>query len=160
MAYVIEALVAKRSVLEHLADSSFIVNLDYDSFALLPLREDVVSKNTALFEIKKAAGEYWGIFNESAPHKSPPNKAIPLLQKFVKGLDALYIFSELHGGDGISYSVAFKGKTLKKFFDNPWPDSALSKGLKELGIPEDLKNKKDAFDMVGLGRHRFTDDWV
>ena len=65
-----------------------------------------------------------------------------------------YIEAEYHGGQGAQAAILWQdGKRLQVFN----PKHAINTALQHAGFTADAG--KDEFDAVGLGRHRYTEDW-
>jgi hypothetical protein len=73
-----------------------------------------------------------------------------------------YVEAMFFGGRGGQAAAVFEGgATSWQVADQgrlSWPDSPISQALRRLGVR--AERGKDAFDTVGLGRHRRTEQWV
>ncbi|SES88496.1 hypothetical protein [Paenibacillus sp. NFR01] len=67
-----------------------------------------------------------------------------------------FIEAEYFGGVGSQNSMVWDNQ--KVIFHETLTEHAINRALKLLGVNSD--NNKDEFDTVGLGRHRFVEDWI
>lgn len=94
-------------------------------------------------------------------------------QQLSRGWMVLYVHCEFFGGDGIHAAIAWQDesiifgpcrtRTRGELADPPYqaadpPDMAINAGLRALGIRS--AGRQDEFATIGLGRHRWTGDWV
>ena len=148
--YVIDAFVAKTSILtEHFPVSDrYIVALGYENYSLIPI-VDEISDSTF----------------KSVKDNPDTQSVLDAIKKCVtcwENLTFAYISAEIFGGDGGQSAYVFdKGQTyVFKNHDTTWPNSNISQALKLIGVSEQLDQKKDAFDILDLGRFRDTQDWL
>lgn len=67
-----------------------------------------------------------------------------------------YIEVEYFGGIGVQNGIIWKEG--KRIFDQSGPQNVVNSILQQFGIVR--TKSKDEFDVVGLNRHRYTDDWI
>lgn len=90
-----------------------------------------------------------------------------------RGWAVLYVHCEFFGGDGVQAAIAWRDesiifgprftRTRGELADPPYqaadpPGMAINAGLRALGIQAAGRN--DEFSTIGLGKHRWTDDWA
>jgi hypothetical protein len=158
--YSIAGFVAERTVLERHFPSvppAGIVDLDQPPFALLPLTGEIQSRIRIECEIDledfaftddRYLENVLAIVNHLATSPSEASMA--------------YVAAEMFGGSGGAFGCAFTRGETKIFreAEDKWPNTNISLALKSIGVPEALEKGLDAFDFVGLGRHRSIDDWL
>jgi hypothetical protein len=95
----------------------------------------------------------------------PPGFEVLLAAWSVAGPVA-YAEAEYFGGIGSQFAAVWRGGTLVLgplvlTEDEPVPApgwTPISQALRHLGVPAD--GHYDEFDAIGLGRHRYTEDWL
>jgi len=158
--YSLVAFVAERTVFEKHFPSvqpAETIDLDHWPFALLPITGRMASR--VRIECKIDLDQF-GFTDD----RYLENVRAIVARIVVSPSEATMAFigSELHGGTGVTFGCAFKNSELNVFRDagDKWPDTNISMALKEIGVPEYLDRRLDAFDVLGLGRHRNTEDWL
>lgn len=67
-----------------------------------------------------------------------------------------YIEAEYFGGIGLQNGIVWNNEQV--IYEETTSENAINKSLVYLGIKK--LEGRDEFDTVGLGRHRFIDDWI
>jgi hypothetical protein len=114
-------------------------------FSLFPLTDELLDS----LHIPRSKG-----LEESS---NLPNELMAFLSKLSTVGPLLYFETEYFGGEGSQLAVMFEDKKIvfgpSQNFIGPIND-----GLRLLGIQ--TKSNNDEFDSIGLGQHRFSQDWL
>jgi hypothetical protein len=156
--YYIQALVAPCQVFIDLAETHPVAVVQFlpQDFCLVPIMPEFLGSLAAEDWARRdpptlpapgmGAGTY--SFAENASHRGP----------------VAFVTAEYFGGAGGQDAVVWRaGKFALSFHDDessfsPWPDSAISKALREIGAK--AAQDKDEFDTLGLGNRRSTEAWA
>ncbi|HOA06418.1 MAG TPA: hypothetical protein PK419_00295 [Spirochaetota bacterium] len=139
MGYYLEAVIGKKSeiIKKFESNEKLIVELNYD-FSMIPLVEQLTN------EIELFEGTNYD------------EKLLQWLKiKSKKSLIA-YISAEYFGGMGVQSIKIFENEDIIEDIKNQ--DNAINHTLEYFGLKKD-KNK-DQFELVGLSKHRKTEDWI
>jgi hypothetical protein len=139
MGYYLEAVIGKKSeiIKKFESNEKLIVELNYD-FSMIPLVEQLTN------EIELFEGTNYD------------EKLLQWLKiKSKKSLIA-YISAEYFGGMGVQSIKIFENEDIIEDIKNQ--DNAINHTLEYFGLKKD-KNK-DQFELVGLSKHRNTEDWI
>lgn len=88
---------------------------------------------------------------------------VQLAKELSRSTSVAYISTYYFSGHGGQDAVVWENGELvfgpmTKPYNEEWPNSAISKALRKLGVL--AKGGEDEFDTVGLGRHRETHRWA
>ncbi len=148
MPYVLRAVLAPAGVLERplpwLAGSR-VVALP-QGLAMVPLTQ-------ALREAHGPADRPW-LYEKHAETWLPAALA-PVLAELSRGGAVAYVEAEYHGGDGEQRCIVWSDGAAQAPEEH---SSAVNAALARLGV--EAADGMDAFDTVGLGRHRSVEDWL
>jgi len=160
--YFVAAFIAERSNLENSfkrIGQDFIVDLGFKSFAMIPIADqvDVIIRehcNIRADDIGLASNFY--------------EKDIEMIiRRLANPIDAgkfAFVSTDSFGGPPHYESIALafdQGRaSIFNRDDAPWPDTNVSMALKAIGVPEKLDKRLDAFDVLGLGRFRTSNEWL
>lgn len=138
MSYFLEAIIGKKTdILKNFKSmKNYVVELNYD-FAMIPLTEKFMN---AIQNIEK---------NE------PSEKFDFWIKNHSKDSMISYISAEYFGGAGGQTIKLYKNEELIEEINN---DNAINHVLEVMGLKA-VKNI-DQFELVGLSKHRSTDDWL
>lgn len=139
MGYYLEAIVGKKSEIlkKFETNEKYIIDLNYD-FSMVPLVKQITN------EIEVLEGNN---FDEKL--------LIWLKEKSRNSLIA-YISAEYFGGMGGQTIKIFKNEIIVEEIENQ--ENAINHTLEYFGLKKD--NVKDQFELVGLSKHRKTEDWI
>jgi hypothetical protein len=85
-----------------------------------------------------------------------PAALLPHLLDLSERGPVAYVEAEYHGGSGEQRSAVWRGRAMTSGPDrSSW---AINSALRALGV--EREGDHDAFDTLGLGRHRDTEDWL
>ena len=149
--YVLEAVIARESVLRSLNLPARIVQLD-QGWSMLPMTRAVIDAvavegGAKLDGFSQAPAGFEAVVVAGSAHG-------PLA----------YVEADFFGGAGSQYAQVWDGgksvlgPLLMDEADEPPPGgSPISRALRHLGV---VATGSDEFDAVGLGRQRETEDWI
>ncbi|PRY38119.1 hypothetical protein [Umezawaea tangerina] len=142
MTYVIEAVIAREELLRAATDA--------------PLA--TLAAGWALLPVRGPSGDelgFWKLTAELAASAAEWSKTGPVA----------YVEAEFWAGVGSQRAVVWEGGEvvfgpvqLEEGDQPPAEGTAISQALRRIGVV--AEEDQDAFDAVGLGRHRHTADWV
>jgi hypothetical protein len=153
MAYVLEAVIATAALLRGLPGDPVIVSLG-QGLSLVPVTPDYAAS----------------VADPEAPELAPflefPRGFEVALARCSLAGPIAYVEVELFGGDGPSTAQVWEAGAVvfgpihvsEDELVNPPEGSPASQALRRLGV--DAGSHHDEFDAVGLGRHRFTEQWL
>lgn len=167
MAYVLNALVTTPDVLR--AHGLVVVPLR-DGLALSPLGESfwtalAVPSQPLLRawearEAREAPDDEFDDPEERAAQLAETSASWDRVAALCAGYSAsgpiAYLEAEFFGGGGGQAAAAWRDGTL--IWGPRVDERAISDALAAIGVVRGLSS--DEFDALGLGRHRFTDDWL
>lgn len=149
MPYTLRALIARCHVFAEpppwIADSA-VIPLQ-QGFCILPLSREVCYG----FGPAERPWLY-------APHSiftHLPERLVPHLRELSRGGRLAYVEAEYHGGDGEQRSIVWENGIAREPRES---SRAIDDALIALGVQR--TQGQDAFDTLGLGRHRSVDDWL
>jgi hypothetical protein len=150
MPYTLEALVGRKdinpSILSRFS-SAKLVSLQQNVW-LIPLTGQLQNELSQVTEIQ--------MVERLAELKSVSSGIIWLAQQLSKNDRIAYLEAEFFGGVGGQTSAGWYGQEL--LFHPRQAMDAINQALDWLGVLRD--DQHDAFDMIGLGQHRKTEDWA
>jgi len=114
-------------------------------FSLFPLTEDLV-KSLGISHL-----------NTSVDSDKLPNELTDLLSKLSALCPLLYFETDYFAGTGHQLAVVFENEMIT-FGPAKNVIGPINDGLRWLGAKR--KASDDEFDSIGLGRYRFTNDWL
>lgn len=145
MAYTIQAIILKNTLIHRFAELQLsCVDMPFDMI-LVPLPFDYVDKNTIPFLPLTDEGS-----------TSIGEKLMSICLDLSKNGKVAYIEAEFFGGVGTqACNLFYNGVEFEKPFIS---ETAINHALQWLGIKRTEDN--DEFEVLGLGSHRNTEDWI
>ena len=150
MAYTLEAIISKTSILDNLASefgNAKVIPLN-EGLSLIPLTEALFGELQGHLGVrgKSLFDELWQL------SAAAEQFALQLSQKGA----VAYVEAEFFGGVGEQAAIVLqKGQVVA----GPWRvTDAINQALRQLGV--DRKNYYDEFEAVDLSRHRATEEWL
>ena len=147
MSYTIRALVAQKQALDKLVVSfktARVVELNVPDFALVPLVQEFLEE----------------LDDKSEPFPVKiyvPEKLVARIVQISNTTPLAYIQADIFGGFGDQGAIVWDaGQVVYKQITSRI--GAINGALHKLGIQKTIE--QDEFDCLGLGRYRWTNDWV
>jgi hypothetical protein len=150
MPYTLRALIARREVLAGapawIADSA-VIDLP-QGFRILPVSRDLC------YQFGPADRPWLYPTHSICTHL--PDGLLPHVLELSRGGRVAYVEAEFHGGDGEQRWMGWENGAAAHEPEEGY--GAINAGLRWLGV--ERSDNADAFDTLGLGRHRSVDDWL
>ncbi|GAB2637389.1 hypothetical protein [Nocardia goodfellowii] len=137
MAYELSAVIGESALLEAIGSAYDVpVVLLAEGFGLIPLTEEIVTVLLA-----------------------PNRRFEEVLREWSTRGPVIYAWSEMHAGLGVQAATIWENGVVT-YHETGYPGRGpISLALRRLGAAGG-SDRRDEFDIVGLGRHRRTSAWV
>jgi hypothetical protein len=146
MAYVLQAVIAENSVSEKQC---------FAGYPLVKLPQNMIMLPVTSVLCDDLGFPKWSLADEDDPQDLPDEIAAFCASLCETGC-LVYVEAEFFGGDGTQFCALFENcKLVEPAITDP---KAINHALQFLGVT--VGDNYDEFAALGLGKHRFTDEWL